>query len=432
MIWEYFGNLELMFSDPRFHDLAAVFTYSGEAFADRRFKGLHQFIVMDHMRRERRNSGILFRGIPLVAILRRTSTFHSTVPVDKIFAVLACVERFETELKELIDYTAPLKTTLLRVARHQLHHGKQLESLSYAGIGWLRDDLPINTKERVETPSWVVDWSLPRWEAGTVSISPQRGTPYRAGTSKRAMISGHETVKDEEEEFVTKVKIRGQVLDRFQCLTSVCDSNQESDDAASILIALPKQMSWFQEVEDFIATHLSSITQGEGQEIMWRVLVGDRVPNTRPAPPSYGKHFQMMRTSLLGLQAFVEEHGPEDLPKLMQAIRDHGPFGEVFTPGEFGDVTRDMIRGDALWESPAFPRRIAVTQEMGCLGMVPKETRAGDLLVLFWGAQAPFVLRERFSVDGAKEYQIVGECYVHGVMDGEGVGKYEEQDFVIS
>ena len=160
MIWEYFGTLELIFSDPRFHELMAVFTYTGEAFIDRRFKGLHQFIVMDHMRRERNDFGIFFRGIPLVDILRRTSIFQATVQVDKIFAVLACAEGFEHELKGFIDYTVPLKTTLLRVANHTLRNGHIFESLPYAGIGWTEVEVTAKNEPHDRIPSWVVDVSI--------------------------------------------------------------------------------------------------------------------------------------------------------------------------------------------------------------------------------------------------------------------------------
>lgn len=265
-----------------------------------------------------------------------------------------------------------------------------------------------------------------------MASSPQRGTPYRAGTSRGPNISAHKIVKEAGEDFVMKIKMRGQVIDKIQHFTSACDFSQEPENAPSILSSMPKQVKWLQEVEDFIATHLSFITQGEREEIMWRVLIGDRGAKTRPAPPSYGKHFKMARTKLRRLQAVVDEYGTNDLLKLMQAIRDHGPFGEVPTAEELGDMTRDMIRGDALYESPAFPRKMAISKEMGYVGMVPKGTRTGDLLVIFWGAEVPFVLRERLGVDGVVEYQIVGDCYVHGVMDGEGVnGKHEEQDFVI-
>jgi hypothetical protein len=48
-----------------------------------------------------------------------------------------------------------------------------------------------------------------------------------------------------------------------------------------------------------------------------------------------------------------------------------------------------------------------------CLGL--DDVCEGDLIVIFLGAQVPFVVREVAS----DVYILVGECYVHGIMDGE-------------
>jgi hypothetical protein len=39
----------------------------------------------------------------------------------------------------------------------------------------------------------------------------------------------------------------------------------------------------------------------------------------------------------------------------------------------------------------------------------------GDKVVVLFGAELPFILRQ--DKDG--HYQVIGEAYVHGVMDGE-------------
>ena len=54
--------------------------------------------------------------------------------------------------------------------------------------------------------------------------------------------------------------------------------------------------------------------------------------------------------------------------------------------------------------------------------MVPQYTKPGDLVCVIVGAQFPFALRR--VVDGFDEelgarYLLVGECYVHGMMDDE-------------
>jgi hypothetical protein len=50
------------------------------------------------------------------------------------------------------------------------------------------------------------------------------------------------------------------------------------------------------------------------------------------------------------------------------------------------------------------------------LGIGPRETEQGDLVFILHGADTPYILR-RHSQD--KTLRLIGEAYVHGVMDGE-------------
>lgn len=65
-------------------------------------------------------------------------------------------------------------------------------------------------------------------------------------------------------------------------------------------------------------------------------------------------------------------------------------------------------------------------------GVAPDATRVGDLVVVLFGARVPFILRQHGS-----HYVLLGECYVHGIMDGEVIdgwrnGKSEEVAFVLA
>ena len=55
------------------------------------------------------------------------------------------------------------------------------------------------------------------------------------------------------------------------------------------------------------------------------------------------------------------------------------------------------------------------------LCLVPKNTQPGDSIALLYGCNVPFVLHSHQKQDrgGAKLYRMLGECYVHGMMDGE-------------
>ena len=55
----------------------------------------------------------------------------------------------------------------------------------------------------------------------------------------------------------------------------------------------------------------------------------------------------------------------------------------------------------------------------GYLGLGPALTEVGDSVVILGGSQTPFLLRQ-IGLDGvAKEFCILGDCYLHGFMYGE-------------
>lgn len=69
--------------------------------------------------------------------------------------------------------------------------------------------------------------------------------------------------------------------------------------------------------------------------------------------------------------------------------------------------------------------RRAFLGKLGRVGLVPVGAEVGDLVCVFWGANVPFVLRERERT-GGEVFHFVGEAYVYGVMDCEAVGEERE------
>ncbi|UKZ64355.1 uncharacterized protein TrAtP1_005571 [Trichoderma atroviride] len=78
-------------------------------------------------------------------------------------------------------------------------------------------------------------------------------------------------------------------------------------------------------------------------------------------------------------------------------------------------------------------RRFAVTRR-GYFVLGPDALQTGDVVVVLRGGKVPFLLR-KVSVggDGEERWVLVGECYVHGLMDGEGwdVEGAEEEVFAV-
>ena len=59
-------------------------------------------------------------------------------------------------------------------------------------------------------------------------------------------------------------------------------------------------------------------------------------------------------------------------------------------------------------------RRFFITSEKRYMGVAPDITRPGDRICIIPGHCAPFVIRPK-----RKHYQLIGECYIAGIMDGE-------------
>ncbi|MCJ1333364.1 hypothetical protein MMC10_010059 [Thelotrema lepadinum] len=71
---------------------------------------------------------------------------------------------------------------------------------------------------------------------------------------------------------------------------------------------------------------------------------------------------------------------------------------------------------EAGFERYALGRKMFGTT-LGYLGIGPKGLCAGDVVAIIAGLEVPLILRERHNDDG---YEVIGEAYVHGVMNGEG------------
>lgn len=74
-------------------------------------------------------------------------------------------------------------------------------------------------------------------------------------------------------------------------------------------------------------------------------------------------------------------------------------------------------------------RCFAVTKK-GYLALVPRYAVSGDMVCLTMGAAVPFLLRRHDQASKAEDkcFKLVGECYVHGMMDGEMVGPESERE----
>ncbi|KAL8702830.1 MAG: hypothetical protein Q9201_003998 [Fulgogasparrea decipioides] len=130
---------------------------------------------------------------------------------------------------------------------------------------------------------------------------------------------------------------------------------------------------------------------------LWRTLVADRGPNGDNPPTWYQRACS---------ESFAASTTSGDI--------DTGAL--IANPRSPSHMVQFLKRVQSI----VWNRVFVTTQHKEHFGLAPKGTRGGDLLCILLGCSVPVILRESKSERGElKEYQLIGETYIYGLMDGE-------------
>jgi hypothetical protein len=330
---------------------------------------------------------------PLANCISITSNCAASDPRDQIFALNKLVKWSERPLP--IDYKMTVEDVYANTTRYLLDQGSRF-TLLVAGIGFQHQTPNLR--------SWVPDFSLlPVCNVFEFSIFANN--KYNAGGhgGPRVQLS------------LDSANLAAQVIfvSKISCITPSFMSN----DADTLFSEKRKneERQFFKEAWT-LADKMPSRYRRTGQsteEAFWRTIIEDRqrVENVespwerqykRPASAELGICFSVYREGLM-------RGGSVDATsKRMDDLNAETQFSSTF----------DYAR---LFTTACGGRKFAVT-ESGLMGIVPPLTKIGDHLCLILGFEMPMLLREDTGCTGKGEYQLVGACYIHGIMDGEMLG----------
>ncbi|KAF2191691.1 HET-domain-containing protein [Zopfia rhizophila CBS 207.26] len=103
------------------------------------------------------------------------------------------------------------------------------------------------------------------------------------------------------------------------------------------------------------------------------------------------------------------------------------PSRAKYTPPKNAEEERELLQAMENRGLCLNGRRFCITRK-GHFCLLPPTASEGDLICVLLGGEVPYVLR-CIDNQGQNFYTMVGECYVHGIMDGEVVtGALEGQD----
>jgi Heterokaryon incompatibility protein (HET) len=330
----------------------------------------------------------------LATLLFLFSDFHCTDPRDHLNAILGLASDIDNTGGLLRpDYTVPTEKVFQSFAIWSMFERNSLDFFS-----WRYQ----NRTRSLRHPSWVPDISnvqtyqdlIPKYLHAWFSASGR-------STVSAAVASD------------SKLVIKGKVIDQIARVGSrefvnLTPKEQEIPGWGPIDIVGRRWRAWRDECKQLAFGRSGVVKDATVFDAFWRTLVWDLDANASKRADTYYRDsvVKFLDEYLDLLSAPVGGEPSLEVGKLALALMD---------------VTTAIVRGCER-------RRFGTTVNDRFVS-VPNSAEVGDRICIFFGGRVPYVLRPC----GKDEYILIGDCYCHGVMDGEAMtmDEYKEEDITI-
>ena len=309
--------------------------------------------------------------IELIAKMLSSGQMKATKPEDLVYSMMGISSDGDTCGIEL-DYGKHFTEVFGEMAL------LLLKTLGARALAWSGQLERKSDPSGCRLSSWVPDLRLPAAtliHQDIVSMNPLLAPKLfsAAGNSR------FEFTADSKSEFLS---IRTYYIDRVVELSKTFDLHWNFGDTID---TLPEYQAWIEEFGSFVDVaaerYPTRYDYSTRQEMHWRMPIADRC--------YYEKGLKRA-----GLEA-------KDL--CMATLHPDDPSSAA------------VISKTPMYRSSMYLfGRIAFVTETGYIGIGHPETVMGDEVHLIQGSDTPFVLRK---TDG--HYELIGETYVHGIMDEE-------------
>jgi hypothetical protein len=385
----------------------------------------------------------------LSTLLRSTFRHKVTDDRDRVYGMLAMVDLAD-DARFRPDYRQSVKEAYTLVAKWLILDDGHLQILSDAQ--GLEHDPAL--------PSWVPDWRGKMTVHRLAERTRDFERTFRVNgrfEPARILLPGDEP---------NKIKLRGMRLGKIvnaQCGTAdlvrgMHHSMIQLSSWRSFVAAPRKMCDLFRKLGALPVPGTYAPTGEPAMEACIRTLAADELPcsprmrrDVHEYYPAYADYSALSwRQAVQPLPQNVMTSGANSHASL---DRPGGPAAEV-TDLLFGrtparplalypdlSIPARLVSEQILWniakdvcraiETHAYGRVFIITDN-GYLGIAPEEAETGDEVWTLAGGDVPFVLRRKSvpattgSTPGSEsnsgevpEYSLIGDCYVHGILDGE-------------
>ena len=411
-------------------------------------------------------------NVPLAYLVAWNRWRHATDTRDKVFSMIS-LSRAVPDSNPIVNYAASLT---------QLHVFLRLVELSIPTSGL--DIICMSQPSKNPTwPSWVPDWetySTQTWaqnsaagqkfdfplivgfsdpEAACMTDTNQPADQFKSSDFKA---SSTEIPKCDISIEPPILRARGLYVDRVHKLSKTCRWKEPGwhiedimswgamissrFDSAKSLNVNGKEFhaeditEWFHEIrkrQNFIANALKDSEAGSYTSAWWTseyVSKGESQSDPKGTSAYIGggtiteAYLRTLLTDRVTTGTRIDVHislilslkdDPESSPSDEEPFLDDEKQGFLI-PSYYNRAMEQSVSN----------RRLMISSK-GYIGLAPHESQHDDIICILFGCSVPIVLRK---VD--EHYVYIGECYVHGIMDGQAIdqmrkGLFNEQEFVI-
>lgn len=335
-------------------------------------------------------------------LLRLLAKFRTRLcydPRDKIYGLLGLCS--PDERKQILpDYSVPVSVVYEQVALNTIERTRSLDVFSQAYR--FLEGVEMAT---LELPSWVPDWTLEMtdYQHESLQIRQERNSDYKASSGRAASVK---YVKE------GRIALQGIILGVVAVLglpnyegrltKEICNKWR---DIARVGI-LPDRL-------------YDKKTSTTYRDAFWQTLCCSVLPS-RTSLPDYPQRIRACNTAsdrswYNAWWTWVSEFDAAENEIDLISSEYTGSEIHVFN-GSVGSST--------------CLRRLFISRDEEWLGLAPMNANAGDVIALLEGGRVPYILRPRSDIH-AGVYELVGDAYVHGVMDGEGWNQDLLQEIVL-
>ena len=382
-------------------------------------------VITMRLQRERSNEGHRVGFRPLF-VLETTRQFQCSDDRDRFLALLGL---FETEVMRMVDIYLHfwdgfqayrdffIRGALAFLGGDALRPpDNPLGILSSAGT---RNKRPPNADDlEASWPSWVPDWNH------EITISrPQ--IPYGFSETDFAATAGSTFQMGWQPENPDEIKLDGKRISRVQLIFAPYVAQNVDGRRPRINRHHEGQkvlLEWHCALQ-VLASRFEDIEMEEFEEAFAKMLIIDCGMITSFETQTFKDQRNVPLGVFITSLKIIWEIASSDMsePAMLQALLDSPLFISYYQ----------------LLNKACHGQRFFILDD-GSFGLCPPETQQGDFVFLLFGGKVPFVLRRNprsknsAERDGICEYNLVGDCYVDGIMHGEAMKRLDLEDELVN